>query len=373
MTEILNPKVPSDAWAKSYFNETLKLTPGYKLNDPEGITVKLDQNECPWDWPEELKETVLERVLKQEWNRYPEPHGEYFHNLLAEYVGIPRECLITAPGSNTLIPLLIDTMGKANKGKLVIARPSFALFEGQARYSGIDYEPWLLNNNFEFDLKNLPELTDGSMVIFANPNNPTGSSLDNELLSSLLEKYPTTLFVADEAYYEFGGESCADLLEKHDNLIIMRTFSKTMASAGVRIGYLFGARKWIEQLEKVRLPFMLNHFAMEAGIAMMTDSRMKKFVDDHVNLVVQERKILSEALKAYSEIQAFVSKANFILLRWKDQESCTDLYNYMISKGILLRNVSKGPSLAGCLRLSIGTEKENAAFLTALKAYYKKQ
>ena len=115
---------------------------GYKLNDPEGITIKLDQNECPFDWPQELKTKVLNRVLEQEWNRYPEPHGEYFHNLLADYVGVPRDCIISGPGSNTLIPLLIDSMGKTlRKGKLVIARPSFALFEAQCKYSGVDYEP----------------------------------------------------------------------------------------------------------------------------------------------------------------------------------------------------------------------------------------
>ena len=373
MSQKITPKAPNDSWAKGYFVETLKATPGYKLNDPQGITVKLDQNECPWDWPNDLKERVLNKVLNHEWNRYPEPHGEYFHSLLAEYIGVPRECIITGPGSNTLIPLLIDSLGKTRKGKLVIARPSFALFEAQCRYSGVDYEPWTLNENFEYDLDALPELTDGSMVIFANPNNPTGSALENDVLEELLKKNPTTLFVADEAYYEFAGESCAELLERYDNLIIMRTFSKTMASAGVRIGYLFGARKWIEELEKLRLPFMLNHFAMEAGISMMTDPQMKEFVSDHVKLVVTEREKLKSALESYPQVETFASKANFLLLRWSDQESCDKAYNYLISKGILLRNISKGPMLKGCLRLSIGDVGENDSFVAAMEEYYKQK
>ena len=235
--KIIEPKVPGDSWASGYFNPSLRSAMGYKLNDPEGITVKLDQNECPFDWPEPLKKRVLEGVLKQQWNRYPEPHGEHFHKLLADYVGVPRDCLITGPGSNTLIPLLIDSMGKTRKGKLVIARPSFALFEAQCKYSGVDYEPWTLSKNFEYKIDNLPDLPEGSMVIFANPNNPTGSSIPNDLLRELLERNPKSLFVADEAYYEFAGESCVSLLKDYDNLIIMRTFSKTMGSAGIRIGY----------------------------------------------------------------------------------------------------------------------------------------
>ena len=222
--ETIKPKSPSENWVSSYFTPSLRSAMGYKLNDPEGITIKLDQNECPFDWPQELKTKVLNRVLEQEWNRYPEPHGEYFHNLLADYVGVPRDCIISGPGSNTLIPLLIDSMGKTRKGKLVIARPSFALFEAQCKYSGVDYEPWNLSENFEYKIDSLPDLPEGSMVIFANPNNPTGSSIPNELLEELLKKNPSSLFVADEAYYEFAGESCVSLLKSYDNLLIMRTF-----------------------------------------------------------------------------------------------------------------------------------------------------
>ena len=115
---------------------------------------------------------------------------------------------------------------------------------------------------------------------------------------------------------------------------------------------------------------MLNHFAMEAGIAMLSDPMMKDFVRDHVELVVTQRDLLAKQLQEFKDLEVFESKANFLLLRWNDQESCEKAYQYLISKGILLRNVSKGPQLRLYLDSVLGQIDENKAFINALRSYY---
>ena len=128
MTKVITPKNPSQDWLGSYFLPGLLEAKAYAIDTPE-VSIKLDQNESPWDWPMPLKEKILSTVAKKEWNRYPESMGEELHRLLGEYVNVPADCLLTSPGSNVLIPLVLDAMGRNTKGKVVIARPSFALLK----------------------------------------------------------------------------------------------------------------------------------------------------------------------------------------------------------------------------------------------------
>lgn len=367
---LIVPKSPDSMWLHSYFQEQLVAAKAYKIDAPQ-VQVKLDQNESPWDWTDELKDEVLLRVKTSDWNRYPEPQGTALNKLLADYVNVPESCILTSPGSNYMIPLVFDAMGRRLKGKFVVARPSFSLFEMHCHYAGIPYETWDLDDSFRYDLNKLPKLTKGSLVVFASPNNPTGSQLSYEDLNSLLAENPDSMFLADEAYFEFGHSRYVELLGKHDNLMILRTMSKTLGAAGVRFGYLVGSEPLLQELKKLRLPFLLNHFSMQAIQVLLSDPRAKAAADQHITHIKTERDRVFkhlESLGEKSEFQVFPSEANFLLLRWHNQERCQSVYKGLIDHGVLVRNISSGPMLEGCLRASLGTTSENDRFLSAMDA-----
>ncbi len=368
--DLLQPKSPDMLWLGEYFQPSLVAAKAYKIDSPQGIKIKLDQNESPWDWPVHLKQKILLALQNKEWNRYPESMGASLTEILAQYVGVRPECLITSPGSNHLIALILEALGRRLPGKVVIARPSFALFESQAQCAGIAYETWDLDEDLRYRRDRLPALPDGSLVIFASPNNPTGTGLPKAEFRALLKDFPKVLFLADEAYYEFDDEPYTDLLAEFSNLLILRTLSKTMGAAGIRLGYAVGSPEIIGLLTKLRLPYLLNHFTMEAAKVMLTDPEMQDFVKRNIENARSERDRVYQFLttmKTKNKLQLINSKANFLLMRWPDQAIATQIYQALAREGILLRNVSGGPGLKGCLRVSIGTKAENDAFLQAMK------
>ena len=168
-------------------------------------------------------------------------------------------------------------------------------------YAGISYEPWNLDQDFNYNISDLDDLPAKSLVIFASPNNPTGTTLSIEDLKSLLEKHPESMFLADEAYFEFNDQPYVELLKDHSNLMILRTMSKTMGAAGIRLGYLMGASALIQELKKVRLPFMLNHFAMESAKVILSDAEMQSFVSNNVKNAMDERERIFQALAPVGE------------------------------------------------------------------------
>jgi histidinol-phosphate aminotransferase len=343
----LVPKSPDWNWLSQYFEPSLLAAKPYKIDAPSGITIKLDQNESPWDWPQHLKDRIL------------------------SYVGVQPECLITSPGSNHLIALIFEAVGRRLPGKVVLARPSFALFESHAQYAGLKYETWNLDNEFRYRRELLPDLPDGSFVVFASPNNPTGTSLNKAEFRQLLQDFPKVLFLADEAYYEFDDDPYTDLLNDHSNLIILRTLSKTMGAAGVRLGYAIASPELIGAMTKLRLPYLLNHFTMEAARVIFTDPEMMEFVRRNIQNAKSERDRVYLELSRLARpggFQVVNSKANFLLLRWSETGLCDRIYQGLKQHGVLVRNVSGGPGLQGCLRVSIGLASENDAFLAALKA-----
>jgi histidinol-phosphate aminotransferase len=366
---IIEPKQPEKKWLEQFFHPGLLAAQAYHIDTPN-VQIKLDQNESPSDWPGDFKDRILAKVRERSWNRYPEPYGDELHELLGDYVGVPADSLLTGPGSNMLIGLILDSLTQKMPGKVVIARPSFSLFEMHCRYTNVPYETWDLDDQFEYRLERLPELPEGSLVIFASPNNPTGSFLAKDDLKTLLERNPKSYFLADEAYFEFNDEPYAELLADYSNLLILRTLSKTMGAAGVRLGYALGASSLIHELRKVRLPYLLNHFGMEAAKVILREPEMQEFVRRNVDNVRQERDSLYEGLKACSSREGFWvknSKANFLLIRFAEPSRAQHAYQALIDRGILVRNISGGPGLAGCLRVSIGTPDENQALLAAFK------
>jgi histidinol-phosphate aminotransferase len=340
----------------------------YKI-DTTSVPVKLDQNENPWDWPAGLKEKIARELLNRPWNRYPSAYSDDLADLIGSQEGLPPGCVLLAPGSNYLIALVMSTFSRLDKGKVVVARPSFALYESHAAYDGIRITPWLLDADMQYDVTALPQLTPGSMVVFASPNNPVGNVLPYATLEKLVSANPDTLFVADEAYLEYAREPYTPLLQKYSNLILVRTFSKTLGAAGVRVGYVMGAPAIISQLRKLRLPYMLNQFSIVAARMVVEDPEARKHFKDIVSKGIAERDRIYFALQDIAKthrFRVFPSEANFLLMKWPDQEACQQAYKRILANGILVRDVSRAPGLSGCLRVSIGTNTQNDRFLATI-------
>ncbi len=368
--ELLNAKQPSKEFLERFLTPGLFATKGYHIDAPKA-GVKLDQNESPWDWPEHVKDAVLKRLRDLHWNRYPSPFADELVAKIAASIGVVESNILLGPGSNYLIALMLQTFSKKIKGKIVLARPSFALYETHCHYEDIPYEVWPLNEELEYDLKLLPELPAGSLVLFASPNNPVGNILPRSVLKDLLVRFPEVLFVGDEAYCEFADEPYTELLREHSNLMLIRTFSKTMGAAGIRLGYILAAANMIELLKKPRVPFLINQFSLAAASEVFDNPEMAKVFSQIVENAIRERGRVAEVLTREGQRLGFkvkVSQANFILLKWPSTDASTKVYQHLVSRGILVRNVAGAPGLAGCLRISIGTTAENDQLIAGFLA-----
>ena len=364
----ITPKSPSSEWLHSFLEPGLVASASYKIDAPK-VDLKIDQNESPFDWPQDLKKKVCDALLNMDWNRYPEPYPKALEDMVAQYVGVSPGSILLSPGSNHLISLVLSIYG-ARASKVVVARPSFPLYEQHLKYSGIPYEPWALNEDLEYDFNLLPDLPPRSLVVFASPNNPVGNILERSKLVDLLKKYPNTMFIGDEAYLEFASEPYTELLKDFSNLMLIRTFSKTMGAAGVRLGYLIGAPEPISQVRKLMVPYLINRFSLAALPLVLSDKAATDQFQSVVQTTINERDRVVKELRQIGKdlFQVKNSQANFFLVRFPTQDSCVKTYKHLIELGILVRNVSESPLLKGCLRVTIGTPVDNDRVIAAFKS-----
>ena len=366
-----SPQKPLEQWIAQFIQPSLLAAKSYQLDAP-GVEIKLDQNESPYDWPLEFKERVLKSLSRKPWNRYPEPYPNALAALVAKDVGLCSDKeIILGPGSNYMITLLMDALCRKPGTRLIISRPSFPLYESHATYSGLAFVNWHLSADLEFDLSLIPPLGAGSVVLFASPNNPVGNSLSSANLASLLSANPEALFIADEAYFEFSDDPYTNLLATFHNLVIIRTFSKALGAAGVRLGYVMGSEPLLNEVRKLRLPYLLNQFSIAAAETVLSSPDIRKFFRDSVLAIRTERDRVYKALLPLSVAHGFTTKptqANFLLLKWKDNSAALAVHRELVARNILIRNVSGAPGMTGCLRVTISTHSENDWFLEAFAA-----
>jgi histidinol-phosphate aminotransferase len=244
---------------------------------------------------------------------------------------------------------------------VMVAPPTFGLFDliariFEGRVLSVDQIP-----GFQVDATRLLETAPKAKLTFlCSPNNPTGQSISLDLLETILDRSPG-LVLWDEAYAEFNGVSARPLLERHPNLMVLRTFSKAFGLAGLRIGYLMGHAALMAQLSKVNIPYNVNLFSALAALRMLEHPG---WMEARVREIVQERDRLTETLAAIPGIEPFPSQANFVLIRMPDGKA---VFESLLAKGVLLRSVNGHTLLARCLRVTVGTPQENRIFVDALK------
>jgi histidinol-phosphate aminotransferase len=336
----------------------------YHVPPARGL-IKLDAMENPYRWSEELTRSWLETLREVELNRYPDPSAQALRAQLRTAWALgPGAELLLGNGSDELIQLIL--MAAAQPGATVLApAPSFVMYSMIASFVGMKFVAVPLASDFALDLEvmQLAIATHKPAVVFlAYPNNPTGNLFDDDDVEELIAE-TDGLIVVDEAYHPFCQKSFLDRLSHYDNLLVLRTFSK-LGLAGLRLGVLAGAPAWLHEFDKVRLPYNIN---------VLTQASVR-FALDHVAVleaqaaqIRRDRDTLYEALTKMPGVKPWPSAANFILFRVEGR-SATEVFEHLKHRHVLIKNLdTAGGPLQGCLRVTVGTAQENAAFLAALE------
>lgn len=331
---------------------------GYKLDVPE-CPVKLNQNENPYDWPASLKQAVCERVRELSWNRYPPFVPSDFVAKVAKYVGVQPSQVLVGNGSNELMYAAFACVLEPRR-KLVITQPTFTLYALLGKVFGAEVVDVPLDDEMRFDLPALEKAAKkAACVVIATPNNPTGSVIDPMELEHLVAS-SEALFVIDEAYFDFHGISALELCETHKNVVVLRTFSKAFATAGLRFGFMVCHEDVQPYFATAKLPYNVNIFTMAAVEVALEHAHVLKGRLDEIK---RERERVIRVLKERG-LRVFPSRANFVL--FESDRNARKLWEKMVKRGVLIRDVSKYPRLERALRVSIGRPEENDAFLKAL-------
>lgn len=333
--------------------------PAYRI-PPQAAEIKLNQNENPFDIPRTLKEDILREALCIPWCRYPGQNPMTVRQPLGRRLGLPPEYILLSSGSNQLIRPVIRAVLKPD-APLLICRPVFSLFEKTARLEGARLVQIPLTASFDFDSEALLRETAGAaLTILCCPNNPTGTVMDLSLLEDILKR-TSGLVLWDEAYAEFWGQSACSLIHRYSNLMILRTFSKALGLAGLRVGFLAAHPSIIPQIQKLMMPFDVNVFSLLAARRLL---EVGSYIDLQTRKIVRSRNSLSDALNRIPGIRVVPGQANFILFRAARAQT---LFKRLKEQSILIRPMDEYPELSGCLRVTVGTDEENALFLEAVK------
>jgi histidinol-phosphate aminotransferase len=335
----------------------------YSLS-PHRASIKINQNENPFDAPPAIKEETLRRLEKRKWSRYPDFIPVSLQERLADFSSWQKDGVIAGNGSNELIQaLLMVTIGEGNR--VLISEPTFALYRQVTTVLGGDVISVPLTKDFQFDVESLAreiEQKKPNVVILCSPNNPTGCVISLEDLRRMLSIAPG-LVVIDEAYHEFAQRSVVSLLNEFDRLVVLRTFSKAMALAALRVGYLLASPELVTEIRKAVLPYNLNAFSQTAAeVAIdLYEAEMLPLV----RVIISERDRLFQELKKIQGLSPVKSEANFMIA--KASFGPKKIFDELIKKDILVRDVSSYPMLSEYFRISVGTAEENDLLVEALR------
>jgi histidinol-phosphate aminotransferase len=329
---------------------------------PHRAAIKINQNENPFDMPDAIKREVERRLASRPWSRYPDFVPAALLEALATFAGWKPEGTLAGNGSNELIQAtLMVTVSRGTR--VVLPEPTFTLYRQIVGVLGGEVLGVPLTSDLRFDVAAIAERAvaeRADMIIICSPNNPTGCRIGEADLRQIAGDFDG-LIVVDEAYHEFSGRTVVPLLEELPNLIVLRTFSKAMAMAGLRVGYLLTRPELAREIHKATLPYNLNFFSATAA---QVACERYDLLRPQIELLVSERERVRAALAAIGGVAPVPSAANFMVAR--TELPPRKLFDEMLARDILIRDVSKYPMLEDYFRLSIGSPTENDRLIAAL-------
>ncbi|GAC1315789.1 MAG: histidinol-phosphate transaminase [Acidimicrobiales bacterium] len=339
----------------------LGLGEGYHSPQVEAA-VRLNTNESPFPPPPGWVAAVQDELATVDWNRYPDRGAWALRKAVADLHGVSAEQVWCANGSNEVLQTLLLAYGGPGRSAAMWA-PTYALHRHIAELTGTAVVEGPRAPDLTLDepaVLALLEARRPTVTFLCSPNNPTGESVPERLVTEVVARAPG-LVVVDEAYGQFAPWSAASLVADDVPVVVTRTYSKTWSLAGLRLGYCLAPREVVRAMERAALPYHLDAFTQVAGRVAL------RFVDDmerRVARIVEQRGRVAAELGALP-VDVWRSDANFILFRPRERDG-SEVWQRLLDRSVLVRNCSTWPGLDGCLRVTIGTAEENTAFLDAL-------
>lgn len=311
----------------------------------------LDANENPYN-------TTL--------NRYPDPRQLRLKQTIASIKKVAAEKIFLGNGSDEAIDLLIRAFCEPGTDNIVSIKPTYGMYKVCADINNVEFREVLLTTDFQPDTTQLLNASDANskLLFLCSPNNPTSNSLNKNDVVKLIAEFPG-LVIIDEAYIDFStAESFSGLLDRYPNLVILQTFSKAWGMAGVRLGMAFAGKEIIAVLNRIKYPYNINILTQRTALERLNDTANK---DNWISMIIKQREYLARELAKLPMVKRVLpSDANFLMARFDNPRK---VFAYLTAKKIIVRDRSKVSLCEGFLRITVGTETENLALISALQQY----
>lgn len=333
--------------------------------------LKLDWNESTIPPSPLVKERISSLINEPTFfNLYPTTNNESLLNALSEYVGLPKENIQYFAGSDALHEYICKVFISVGDPVLILG-PSYDNFRLTCQANGADVYFSNYNDVFCFDKSRFEEdiyKIEPAVVYICNPNNPTGNLLPIEYIEYLLTEYPDTLFLIDEAYYEFSGLTAKEFVRLYDNILISRTMSKAFGLANFRVGYLISSKDNIQFVNKIRNPKNLSTFAQEAALAALSDlDYMWSYVSEvHKGMDY----FYQQTLKYKDYFTVYKSHGNFMLVQFISHDLKMSMMAYLAKDNIFVRDTTQSSLVMNCIRITIGTVPQMQRVLNSVNSFF---
>lgn len=325
--------------------------------------IRLDANECPVSYPEDIMKQVREKVEKIDFNRYPDPLATEVVNSFSEYYGLNPECVTAGNGSDELI-FLIESAFLEKGDKMLVATPDFSMYKFYSSICEVECASFIKDESLNIDIDALINKVNSEnikLVIFSNPCNPTGQGVTAEQARRLVSSV-NALVILDEAYMDFWSESLVCETEGYQNLIVFRTASKSIGSAALRLGFAVSNKTISRALKAVKSPYNVNSISQAIGTVIYKN---KEYLLNRQKLIVRNREKLYNGLvkiaEKYDSMTVFNSYANFVFVKTPEGKA---IWEYLKSNSIVIRY------MGDYIRISAGTEQEVDETLCCLEKYF---
>ena len=296
-------------------------------------------------------------------NRYPDPHQKLLKARISEIKGLPVDNIFIGNGSDEAIDLVFRVFCEPGRSNAVAIQPSYGMYSVAAKTNDVELREVSLGEDFSLPVEGLLSACDADtrVMFICSPNNPSGNAFSREDLLDIAERFDGIL-VVDEAYADFSSEgSLRGMVGSVSNLVVLQTLSKAYGMAGLRLGLAFACPRIIELMSRVKYPYNINVVAQQIALKALEEDASWKIKE-----TLEQRAVLEEALRSISYVEKiYPSDANFLLVKVDDADA---VYDYLLSRGIIVRNRTRVPGCRGCLRITVGTPSENARLIDALKS-----
>lgn len=313
----------------------------------------------------DANENALGSPLTKWYNRYPDPMQWAIKEKLSAIKSVPAQQIFLGNGSDECIDVMIRAFCEPAIDNIIIVPPTYGMYEVSANINNVAIKKVPLTSHFQLDMPALEDAIDGGtkMIFLCSPNNPTGNSLRRDDIEVLLENY-FGIVVIDEAYINFSRQkSFVTDLAKYPNLVVMQTLSKAWGLAALRVGMAFASEDIIRVMNKIKPPYNINQASQELVLRALDEVGQ---VNDMIRVLVDERNRLAANLEQLTIVEkVYPSDANFLLVKINQAHQ---VYETLLTKGIVVRDRSNVTLCEGCLRITVGTENENNSLLQAIQS-----